>query len=95
MFSPSSRSSVRRATIDVEHSTSHQYLNDLEDFDMSDLETLSINEEKPNVEICDEEEVELLVNRSKMFKRVFYKLGKLVVGGCIMSGLQGDLHMKL
>lgn len=55
----------------IECSTSHQNLHDLKDFDMSDLETLSINEEKPNVEVHDEEEVELLVNRSKMFKRVF------------------------
>ena len=95
-FSLSYRSSVGRVPIDVERSTSHKNLNAPEDFDISDLKNLSLNEKESNVKIWDnEEEVELLVNHLRVYKWFFDKLGKLVLGGCIMSNLQGGLHMEL
>lgn len=53
-ISLNSRSSVGIIIIDVELRSSYQNLNDLEDFDMNKLKTLSLNEEQPNVKICDD-----------------------------------------
>lgn len=52
-------------------SISHQNFNTLEVFDMNDLEILSLNEDKTNLKIRDdEEENELLVSRPRVFKKI-------------------------
>ena len=44
---------------------------------MNDSKFLPLNEEEPNVDICDdEEEIDLLMNRPRMFKTITWRIGR-------------------